>query len=85
MYLHREAVALMLEADREMAREDASGGAVIREPHHRHGVKRRDFLRYLAQHGCAFLRGMSAAPVAVASVAERVAVIVTVVMAMIVK
>ena len=28
----REAVALVIEANREMARQDASGGAVIREP-----------------------------------------------------
>ena len=28
----REAVAMVIEANREMAREDASGGAVIREP-----------------------------------------------------
>ena len=28
----REAVAMVIEANREMAREDAGGGAVIREP-----------------------------------------------------
>ena len=28
----REAVAMVIEANREMAREDADGGAVIREP-----------------------------------------------------
>ncbi|MDE2773368.1 MAG: type II toxin-antitoxin system HicB family antitoxin [Gemmatimonadota bacterium] len=28
----REAVALVIEANREMAREDASAGAIIREP-----------------------------------------------------
>ena len=28
----REAVALVIEANREMAREDVDGGAVIREP-----------------------------------------------------
>ena len=28
----REAVALVVEANREMSRKDASGGAVIREP-----------------------------------------------------
>ena len=28
----REAVAMVIEANREMAREDANGGAVIREP-----------------------------------------------------
>jgi len=28
----REAVALVIEANRQMAREDADGGAVIREP-----------------------------------------------------
>ena len=52
----REAVALVIDANREMAREGAGGRAGHQRAHHRHGVKRRDLLRHLAHHGCAFLR-----------------------------
>ena len=52
----REAVALVIEANREMAREDACRRCGHQRAHHRHGVKRRDLLRHLTQHGCAFLR-----------------------------
>ena len=37
----REAVAMVVEANRVMARKDASGGGGHQRTHHRHGVKRR--------------------------------------------
>ena len=49
----REAVAMVIEANREMAREDADGGAVIREPI---TSRRKAPVGHLARHGCAFLR-----------------------------
>ena len=50
----REAVALVIEANREMAREDADGGAVIREPKKvstipRHNEINRDLARKICK------------------------------------
>jgi predicted RNase H-like HicB family nuclease len=41
----REAVALVLEANRTLAQEEASGPDVIREPTQNHRVKRRELIR----------------------------------------
>ena len=52
----REAVALVVEANRTFALENAPGGEVNPRAAQSHGVRRRDLLRHLEQHGCEFLR-----------------------------
>ncbi len=54
----REAVELVIEANRTLAQEDA-GPDVIREPLNLQAgsAGRRDLLRHLAAHGCRLLRG----------------------------
>jgi mRNA interferase HicA len=51
-----EAVALVLEANRTLAQEAASGKRRDSGAPDGHGVKRRELVRHLERHGCELLR-----------------------------
>ena len=52
----KEAVAMVLQANRELAEESLRGAEVVREPLALDRMKRRDLLRHLEKQGCEFLR-----------------------------
>jgi mRNA interferase HicA len=52
----KEAVAMVLQANRELAEESLRGAEVVREPLAHDRMKWRDLLRHLEKHGCELLR-----------------------------